>query len=183
MTAHNANDVDTHKLVNLTTSQRLHIEQIKDKLSRKYKHLNATFFDDSICMQAKINISVPRGQSLLNKPGLYADILQTEHFVPETFKHHSPNPIHKRDRQQYVLSNDMLKSIGHDFVLKATFGPSFISLWFRNESTSADLEASLCYAFEVMNKLHDRIQRTSTSRAKDQVTITTLTNNKTHKWG
>lgn len=160
-TADNYNDA--HKFVKLSTGQRVHIERIKDDLSNKYRHLNPRFYDDSICMQAKIDINIPRGQSLLKDPGLYADILQTEHFIPESFQHYRTKAsTQKRDGQQYVLTNDTLKSIGHDFVLKATFGPSFISLWFRNESSCADLEVPLCYAFEIMNKLYDRINRIST---------------------
>lgn len=160
---------DAHKFVKLSTAQRLHIEQVKDDLSKKYRHLNPTFYNDSICMQAKININIPRGTSLLKDPGLYADVLQTEHFIPEQFKHQRPRFSGQRDGQQYVLTNDTLKSIGHQFVLKATFGPSFISIWFRSESSAADIELPLCYAFEIMNKLHDRVNRISTGSAISKV--------------
>lgn len=173
MTDCKSNYQDAHKFVKLSTAQRLHIEHIKDDLSRKYRHLNPTFYSDSICMQAKIIIDTPRGTSLLKDPGLYADVLQTEHFVPEKFKHHRPSFNGLKDGQQYVLSCDTLKGLGHNFVLKATFGPSFISLWFRNKSSHADLELPLCYAFEIMNKLYDRISRISTGHAVNQLRTNT----------
>lgn len=153
----------------LSSYQRQHIERLKTEMTRKYRHLHPRFFTDSICMQAKIDINVNPGQSLLIDPGLYADILQTENFIAEHFEHRLPNRSGRKDGQQYVLTNEEIAHIGHKFVLKATFGPSFISLWFRNESTCDRLETPLCYALEIMNKLHDRINRVSTHNVKKKL--------------
>ena len=150
--------------------QSSRIERLKAELQSKYEHLHPRFYPDSICMQAKISISVLPGQSLLIDPGLYADVLQHENFQAEYFKHRLPNKSGVKDSQQFVLNNEAISSIGHRFVLKATFGPSFISFWFRNESTDDRLDIPLCYALEIINKLHDRLNRVSTQRHLSEIT-------------
>lgn len=145
----------------LTDTQRRHIEHLKYEMLSKYPHLHLRFYPDSICMQAKIDINVKPGESLLLDPGLYSEILQAENFIVDNFEHRLPSNHGKKDGRQYVLVNEKIAKIGHKFVLKATFGPRFISLWFRNESSCDRLEIPLCYALEILNKLHDRLNRVS----------------------
>lgn len=146
-----------------SNQQKQRIDALKVEMLRKYSHLNLRFFPDSICMQAKISIKTARHQSLLIDPGLYADILCTESFIAENFVHHSRSSSRHKDGQQYILNSTTLEKLGHSFVLKATFGPSFLSLWFRNESSCDTLELPLCHALEILNKLHHRFQKVSTS--------------------
>lgn len=144
------------------------IKALKEQLKVNYAHLHPSFYPNSICMQAKISISVNPGESLLKDPGIFADILKTENFVEEPIS--SIKASVRQQAKQYILVNDEIADIGHRFVLKAIFGPSFVSLWFRNESSCDRLEVPLCYALEIMNKLHDRLNRVSTKQLTNKAT-------------
>lgn len=151
------------------------IKALKDELKVNYAHLNPRFYPNSICMQAKIPIRINPSESLLKDPGIFADILKTENFVEEGIS--CVKTGFRQQAKQYVLVNEEIAHIGHRFVLKAIFGPTFLSLWFRNESSCDRLEVPLCYAFEIMNKLHDRLNRVSTKQFTEKATNLVRLNN------
>ncbi|MEE8059997.1 MAG: hypothetical protein V3T17_19525, partial [Pseudomonadales bacterium] len=132
------------------------LELIKRESRYKYPHLNPCFYPDH-CMQAKINIKTA-GHSLLHPtPDIYINILKSENFFPEFFKHRLPQCDSSKDCHKYVLINKEMEKIGYKFVMKATFGPSFISIWFRNESENERIDLPVFYALEILNKISDKI--------------------------
>lgn len=129
---------------------------IERESQTKYPHLHVRFYPNR-CMQAKVAI---KGAHLLlsdDTPQVLIDILSSERFVLEHFTHRLPHCNGGKDKKQYVLQNRELKTIGYQFVMKATFGPSFISFWFRNESNSERIDLPVFYALEILNKISHKV--------------------------
>lgn len=129
---------------------------IESESRAKYAHLSPKFYPDH-WMQAKISINDAGSSLLHNTPKKYIDILRSEKFTPESFAHFNENSPNEKDGQQYVLENLELKSIGVTFVMKATFGPNFISVWFRNDSTNPRMDLPIFYGLEILNRIHHKI--------------------------
>ena len=130
-------------------SHREMLDRIWDEIRNNYAHLNVAFLPD-VYMQAKIRLAAPRA-SLLNQPSnTLVDILQSEGFQPD-------DQGAEGGSRQYVLNQRYREKDGCRFVLKAAFGPSFISFWFRNESPETRLDLPLIYALEILNRIYHRV--------------------------
>lgn len=138
-------------------SRQDYIELIERETRDKYPHLHVSFYPDW-CMQAKITVKCPPGSLLTETPPILIDLLKNANFHAETFTHHLSQTNSSQDKTQYVLTNTELKKIGYQFVMKAIFGPAFISFWFRNDSFAPRLDLPVFYALEILNQLNDQIQ-------------------------
>lgn len=147
------------------------IDLIQRETREKYPHLRVTFYPDW-CMQAKISVKCPPGSLLHDTPPILIDILKSANFYPEKFNHYLPTGDDSTDRMQYVLKNTELKKIGYQFVMKAIFGPAFLSFWFRNESFAPRLDLPVFYALEIINRLSHKITE-ATNRGLLNVTSST----------
>ncbi|MCR8921774.1 hypothetical protein NO559_03260 [Dasania sp. GY-MA-18] len=136
---------------------------ITQKLGEAYAHLHPTFFTNPICLLAKIDIHTANGRSLLDNPSLYADVLQTEHFVPVTL------PSYKKEqsgcRLQYIFNDPSLQYACKDFELSASFGTSYISLQLQSAADLSKMALAIDYALQVIDKLYERINRVTTANA------------------
>ena len=164
-------NLDIYQSNDRTLTRQQIIDIIERESREKYPHLHVRFHPDR-CMQAKIHIDKVKASLLSQTPQALIDILRSENFVPEEFKHHLPQCDSTRDNPQFVLVNTELKKIGYRFVMKATFGPSFISFWFRNESDAARLDLPIFYALEILNKLSYKF---SDAAAAGRLSATTST--------
>ncbi|WP_339668047.1 hypothetical protein [Dasania marina] len=137
-----------------------HFASLIQPFIKAYAHLNPLFFADTSCLHTRIDIDIPKGKSLLHSPGLYADVLQTEHFIPVSLGKDGFG-----QQQQYVFSNPQLPGTDRSFELSATFGTRFIALQLKSEADTNNMQPLLRYALEIIDKLHERINRVTTSSA------------------
>lgn len=143
------------------------LAMIERETRSKYPHLSPRFYPDH-CMQAKVTIPATEGSLLNNAPEDYIEILRSENFFAETFSHHLSHCDGRRDGQQYVLVNTELAKIGYQFVMKVTFGPNFLSVWFRNESRNERIDLPVFYALEILNKIHHKFMAAAAVGGRDQ---------------
>ncbi len=155
------------------------LEIISRETRQKYPHLNVRFYPDNY-MQAMIRIKATK-QSLLKKSPLdFINVLHAENFYPEQLNHqslHDGEPKEEqRDAFQYVMKNNELEKIGYRFVMKASFGPTFISFLFKNISDNSRLDLPVFYALEILNKLHQTLNEASNSEATPESTLASDSN-------
>lgn len=157
-----ASETDDHSV-----SREQILLYIEREMLEKYPHLSPQFYPSN-CMQAKICLKNNIGESLKDNPEQYADILTSEKFIPHRLKHRLSSCDEHDDHLQYILINKELEKIGFKFVLKATFGRNFISMWFRNESSHWRLDLPLFYALEIINKIAERAKSIETQRSASE---------------
>lgn len=144
-------------------SHREILAYVEKEIQQNYAHLSPLFYPDN-CFQAKIRVPSGSKVVLLNNPKPYIEILEDSGFTPHRFEHVNESCDHNKDGTQYTLINREIEKIGYRFVLKATLGTNFISVWFRNESQDWRLDLPVFYALEIINRLQDRVNQADVTR-------------------
>ena len=150
--------------VNRVLSHQQMLAAIAGEITKTPENLYVQYLPDR-CMQAKISVSGLKCSMLQKTPASLVDALRSENFHPESFSHLREECNNTKEVQQYTLLNQGPGCAGHLFVMKAVFGPSFISFWFRNESPLPRIDLPVIHALEILQRLSTKVDDLVTSNS------------------